>query len=380
MALGDSQLASPCSPSATTPPLLSVVWERTAGAMARAQRWARQLADDNAMDEPWALYLQSVYGEAPSKPFDLRALRWFWWWAPGASNLTRTEAPVWRALRSGEAWVPGLWLERHVAQAGFFLKALQTGPGTVAGHADRSVVEIMRTSHPPGEAPGTSASFGPEAASRSQVWYWHAPGSGIGLKLGRTLATPNRSELLRVLTRQLGPLPLAVRQVSVPSHMAMRICGGCTAEAWLRFDVLTNTSGTLEEICHFVRLAGFDTVQLYAAFGGQRFEIIDCRRVGPAVRSPWLAACPPPEALTNLVRISGVHDTGTEGRRARPCGCSAGRAFLNCGDCAEAALARRTTARGKSKWTAILPPTRAELDNFTAEYSASDSAMDSASA
>ena len=366
MPLPDAELVSPCSPAATIPPLLSVVWERTVGAMARAQRWARRLADDSAMDAPWASYLRSVYGTVPSKPFDLRTLRWFWWWAPGASNLTRTEVPVWRALLSGEPFVPGLWLERHIAQGGFFLQALQTGPAPVAGHADGSVVEVMRTAHPTGEAPGTSAVFGPEAASRSQVWYWHAPGSGIGLKLGRTLATPNRSELLRVLKRQLYTLPLTVRPTSVPNHMAMRICGGCTAEAWLRFDVLANTSGPVEEMCHFVRLADFDTVQLYAAFGGQRFEIIDCRRAGPAVRSPWLAACPPPEALTHLVRMSGVHDTGTEGRQ--PCDCSADRAFLNCGDCAQAAPARRTTARGKSKWTAILAPTRQELDNFTAEY------------
>ena len=284
----------------------------------------------------------------PTLAANLQELRWFWWWAPETSNLTRVEMPVWRSVQSWDAWVPGLFFERHLAQAGFFLPSKPRQDG----FADGSVVEVMRTSHPGGEAPGNDSAFGPEAASRSQLWYWHAPGSGIALKLGRTLASPDRFTLVRLLTRHLGRRPMELRRVTVSKRDARALCQGCAPEKWLTFDVL---SGQGAEMCSHVRRAGFDTVQLYAAFGGQRFEIVDCRITEAAPPMPWLAACPPPESLVHLVRAAGVVDAAGSGTRT--CDCAVNLPYLNCGDCIAPAPVRRASRLHTTKgWAAIDPP------------------------
>ena len=347
-AIASTSAAAPCTPANGPRPKLGLIWDRDEHNTARVREWTSGLAQASTSQPPWAAYLRSVYGGVPDTIDNLKDLRWFWWWAPGTANLTRVEMPVWRSLHTWDAWVPGLRLERHLVQAGFFL---QSAPRQ-QGYADGSVVEVMRTSHPGGEVPGNSSAFGPEAASRSQLWYWHAPGSGIGLRLGRTLAAPNRSELLRVLTRHLGTEPpTAVRRVSVSKHDARALCQGCTAEDWLTFDVL---SGQGAEMCSHVRRAGFDTVQLFAAFGGQRFEIIDCRieearRGLDLTPTPWLAACPPPESRVHLVRAAA-------GGGATSCGCASALPFLNCGGCIAPGRARRRAAAQRAPWVAVEAP------------------------
>ena len=337
-------------------------FDRTAASERVARAWTRRLPIIDASKSPtehnpWLRYLHSVYGSALQLPFDLRTLRWFWWWAPGTRNLTRLEMPVWRALRTGDVWLPGMRIERHLSRAGFFIQS--HGPHRTGGYPDGSFVEVMRVSHPAGEGPNTA--YGPEAASTSQVWYWHAPGSGIFLSVGRSLAVANRSVLLQTLSGRGAsrvPLPLAMKRVEVSRDLGFRLCEGCTPEPWLGFDVVWQSnprgkgrrSGTSDGtvLCDPVRAAGFDTVQLFAAFDNQRFEIIDCRVGGNVVdlghkaglsatappAPPWTSACAPPETSAHLVR------PGLRGGWM-PCNCSSSLAFLNCGLCTTPAAVLR---------------------------------------
>lgn len=352
--------AAPCTPlshdsgGATALPI-QLAWHRLP-ASARASRiWTRRLGIVDREHSAWGSYLRAVYGEGLRLPFDLRRLRWFWWWAPGAANLTRIEVPVWRQGLPGEAWVPGLRMERHLATAGFFVQHAD------ATHADSKVdsgadrhLEVMRVSHPVGES--TQSAFGPEAAGPDQTWYWHAPGSGIWLSLGRSLAVQNRSELLGRLVAHFrsDALPLAIKHVRVTPERGLRLCDGCdasTKETWRDFDVLwwaspaePNFEGP--RVCELVRRAGFDTVQLTRAFDGQRHEMIDCRRATgtPPVIDPTAtaAACPPIGSRIHL--RSGGGDA--------PCRCDPTRSFLNCGDCIEALRVWRT-ARSEAQAAAV---------------------------
>lgn len=326
-------------------------FDRSAAAERASRAWIRRLLviDSSKEHSPWLHYLSSVYGTPLKLPIDLRAFKWFWWWAPGTRNLTRFEVPVWRTLRPGDVWLPGMRIERHLSQAGFFVQMHQE-PCRTSGFTDGSKIEVMRVSHPPGEGPHTA--YGPEAASTSQVWYWHAPGSGIYLSLGRSLAVANRTALIDLLARHSGKLqfPFALKRVEVPPELGLRLCEGCTLEQWVGFDVVWVKRPHREghsswpqsvALCDLIRAAGYDTVQLFAAFGCQRYEIIDCRRGNrvehihkhhvpnnrvniESAAASWTAACPPLETLHHLVR-PGPNDGWAT------CACSTNLTFLNCG-------------------------------------------------
>ena len=291
-------------------------------------------------DEPnaWAGYLHAVYGSSVSFPFDLRRLTWFWWWAPGAANLTRIEAPVFRRILLGDIWVPGLRTERHLAAAGFFVNHAESheelaSTGEGADYASAQHLEVMRVSHGSGES--TMSAYGPEAAGSDQTWYWHAPGSGILLSIGRSLVVRNRTELLGRLAARIAPrpLPLATKRVRVPSERGLKLCDGCSVnaeETWRDFDVLWWSSaqpptGQGPRVCELVRHAGYDTVQLTRAFDGQRHEIIDCRRARTTAAPEPASGCPPSSSRIFLRRGS---------RADEPCECDEARPFLNCGRCA----------------------------------------------
>ena len=148
-------------------------------------------------------------------------------------------------------------------------------------------------------------------------------------------------------------MSLSLKRVEVPAELGLRLCEGCTLEQWMGFDVVwtqgrrgkkRDVAAQGEVLCDPVRSAGFDTIQLFAAFGGQRFEIIDCRlglynsrpavasrpalqRLPPPPPPPWTSACAPPETSTYLRRPAS-------NGRWRPCNCSAETTFLNCGTCA----------------------------------------------
>lgn len=371
--------AQPC-PTTREQAVVRLAWDRVPAAGRLVRAWARRLASSDANSsrsggQAWSRYLHSVYGPDVPNDVSVRALRWFWWWAPGSRNLTRLEMPVWRSIQPGDLWVPGLRIERHLSMAGFFLQPSRPEPLRRAGFPSGGAVEVMRVAHPPGESPDTA--FGPEAASTSQSWYWHAPGSGVYLSLGRTLAIPNRSALLGQLARLLPahPSPFSMKRVEVAREHGLRLCDGCSMDSWLAFDVVWAAQPSVETglpsaaqplLCDSVRLAGYETVQLYAAFGGQRFEIIDCRlqagatitgrRVADTVEaalarthgerppSAWVSACAPPETSAHV-------SAGGAAPGARPCACLASLPFLNCGQCARAAAVWRVAQPHSSgKW------------------------------
>ncbi|KAL1528770.1 hypothetical protein AB1Y20_010098 [Prymnesium parvum] len=335
-------------------------FDRSAASERSARAWVRRLPRASTPQHEhsaWGRYLRSVYSAPPLLPVDVRALRWFWWWAPGARNLTRLEMPVWRRLAPGDVWLPGMRIERHLSRAGFFLQPHEAA--RAAGLPDHGHAEVMRVSHPAGEGPSTA--YGPEAASTSQVWYWHAPGSGIYLSLGRTLAVANRSALLDALcvTGGRAACPFVLKRVEVPREVGLRLCEGCTAEPWRAFDVVWRRRARDEPararpdarvLCDLVRARGFDTVQLYAAFGGQRFELVDCRVGGAAASDapPWTSACAPPELSRHIAR------PGARGAWL-PCNCSSALAFLNCGACASPAPVLRLQQPNHPMFT-VVPP------------------------
>ena len=350
---------SPCTPAshAALSEPIHLAWDRSPAARG-GRIWTRRLGIVEREHSAWGSYLQSVYGSVEF-PFDLSKLTWFWWWAPGAHNVTRIEVPVWRRALPGEAWVPGLRMERHLSVAGFFVqhaRSLETGEYSTTGasaSATTEGLEVMRVSHPSSES--TQSSFGPEAASHDQVWYWHAPGSGIQLSVGRSLIVPNRSALVARLAERLSPgsLPFVTKRVRVPHERGIRRCDGCnpsTNEAWYDFDVLwwASQASNGPRLCDVVRRVGFDTVQLTAAFDATRFEIIDCRHtITSKQTNATNAACPPAG--------SSAHLRG--GRRgASVCGCSDVRSFLNCGSCALPAPRVLRTAQLGQEPVVVRPP------------------------
>lgn len=168
-------MAAPCTPLGRVAAEVRVVWDREALPPQDARAWLASIgpAEKRA-------YLRSVYGDAAAPPqtrhVDLRALRWFWWWAPGAERLARLECPVWRALRPGDIWVPGLALERHLAFAGFFVEPVAAAAAAATAAAATMLqphstdvaagplFEVMRIAYPARGRPR-----GPEEAASNQT-------------------------------------------------------------------------------------------------------------------------------------------------------------------------------------------------------------------
>ena len=322
-----------CPPPPRASPV-RVAWDLSVSSARRGGAWVHKLGVIDREHSQWGRYVRTVYGHHVQLPFDLRRLRWFWWWAPGSSNLTRAEVPVWRDVAQTSVWIPGLRSERHLAEAGFFVQhevnddfasKVAASPSDAAASGGR--IEVMRVSHPQGES--LKSAYGPEAAADDQVWYWHAPGSGIYLSVGRTLSVPNRSVLLATL-RERGAA-FTEKTVHVSRERGLRLCDGCsdrTGELYRDFGVLwwsdeSSPSGTTQRtqrICEIIRKAGVDTVQLTHAFQSQRFEIIDCRQAhlpSDAEKGDFNGACP--AGSNHLTNYAGA-----------PCNCSSSLRFLNC--------------------------------------------------
>ena len=365
---------APCT-AAEVPatPAISVSWDRASATQQQSRTWLRQLDPiDASTSGVWARYLRSVYGESVKLPIDLRRLRWFWWWAPGASDLTRIEAPIWRRTHPGDLWVPGMKIERHLAQAGFFVHPLSPGTGSVVP-ANDGLLEVMRVSHPSGES--SNSVYGLEAGSASQTWYWHAPGSGIYLRIGRSLVVRNRTELLVALAQLLPDVPLPVtRRMHVSPERGLRICDGCSeVEPWNNWTVLwpsrnapavndSRVGLTYEgahkigsdisrgsvigssagrdsagddakasnSLCGLIRRAGYDTLLLTDAFDSERFEIVDCRGNSQQAANPTEDAAA--RACPSRSSGSAPHLLMRRGQSHDQCECTdQERAFLNCG-------------------------------------------------
>ena len=357
-------------------PTVRLVWDQSKASARHARAWVQRLGIVDREHSQWGRYLRLLYGDDMRLPLDVRTLRWFWWWAPGSANVTRTELPVWRDAALSSVWVPGLRMERHLAQAGFFVTPEQDDAQAAAAAAAAATsggrLEVMRVSHPAGES--TRSAFGPEAAAHDQVWYWNAPGSGIYLSVGRTLAVANRSALLGELTARLNtekkpsssPLPLAMKHVRVTHERGLRLCDGCSAstgETYRDFAVIwwrppppqhqpqqQQQQRQSEElrVCDLVRRAGFDTIQLTRAFGGQRFEVIDCReRGGPAIagaRAEANGACAPRGSPLTLA--SGA-----------ACACNPTLSFLNCGGGSTSPKAKSTNEEHNGRAWCVEPAT-----------------------
>ena len=194
----------PCTPAASS----TSSWRHVYAAASSSTRSSAWTELHEQADAPaWQQYLKSVYRSGSSNESvaaDLHALRWFWWWAPGAERLDIIEHVVWQRPPAvdAEAWVPGTSLERQVAAAGFFFQ--RRADAARQPFSSNQWIEVMRLSH----RPTTELEFRAERSQIDQVWYFHAPGSGIWWHTGITLAVPNRSVLIRKLASTSTPTAL----------------------------------------------------------------------------------------------------------------------------------------------------------------------------
>eukprot|EP00966_Prymnesium_polylepis_P301977 6976906-Prymnesium_polylepis.1 len=269
------------------------------------ERWLEGL---NSSSAEWRAYIQSVYGQDVGH-VDLARLHWFWWWAPGAASLERIEHVPWRPPPTLVPWSPGGKMERALAAAGFFIfKPSSSAP---RGFRHNTWIEVMRVLQPS----GTQHKFGVERASLWQMWFWHAPGSGIWWHTGRaTLVAQNRSMLVSLLAGRLG-------DAWSPSMFL-----ACTLHS--RGNVPVPMLRGLQPLCDVVRLARIETVQLLDELGG-RFELIDCRIPLDLTSTDdklWDPVCPSSEGRSSGLRAGWPP-------RLRRCQCSNRLKFLNCGEC-----------------------------------------------
>ncbi|KAG8466304.1 hypothetical protein KFE25_002060 [Diacronema lutheri] len=357
----------------------------------------------------WVAYLRSVYGtsdggKAPRR-IDVSSLAWFWWWAPGAAHVQRVPTFAWRRARAGDAWVQGDKREAAMAFAGFFLEPAVGAERAASGLPDFSALEVLRVRTAPGEM---SRHLVTEAGSLGQVWYWAAPGSGIALELGRTLALRDRAALYKWLVHAAARLdaltgaeraerlarmrrddlrPSFARDPSAHAPGAMSaaiaalqlivlrppagaryraVCHGCaepeSAPGLSPFDVLRPPSrGSRHlQLCDLPRAFGFETVQLTRAFG-HRHEVVDCRapprdaahargRAALPPHAAWDMSCPPTHSRMHLRRGPTRIGPGTRGRA---CECASAVAVLNCGVCAvplPAGIVRANSSRPSGRF------------------------------
>ena len=265
-------------------------------------------------------YARAVYGTAAA---DLSLAAFFWTGVPffekmdvehmqGEIAVLRTCVACAGHLRPGALWIPvddvtqkprapwvstlyGPPMARHDVPAapptsppgehaffpGFFAAA-----DLSARLADHSWVEVMRIARVDDKRDEG------DRCLANQVWYWHAPGSGIWLDVGASLVlTPDYVGPTRKFTS-----------------------------------------------CRAARADGFDTIQIPAFRNlSHAFELVDCRDYGgagpDAPLEMWEAACPP--AAARLRRGTPAPRDGAPAlanapTAARPCRCDPRFSFLNC--------------------------------------------------
>ena len=190
---------------------------------------------------------------------------------------------------------------------GFFLQ-LPVGSdddSRVAGIPDDQWVEVMRISRKNDKA---SAADG---CTVGQIWFWHAPGSGIWWNVGKAR---------RVLVGQW-----------VPKSM---------------------------RTCSWAHEHGYDSMQFAAFYPAMALELIDCRGMRRSdAWSSWVSACPP----AHIKLRAGIPQErfapalqGALGAWSRPCTCDHRVTHINC---LPASSAWRPAQPPPSPpWPSALPP------------------------
>lgn len=168
---------------------------------------------------------------------------------------------------------------------GFF--AHRFDPAALAAHfvhgiRDNVFVEVLRVARLETKRLPT------EVCTRGQVWFWHAPGSGVWLDLGTSLR-------------------------------------------------LNATDGVHAESCAAAWEMGYDTIQLTQSFYGYSYEILDCRgQKRPRSREVWTSACPPDHVPLKWGlpsnRFAPHLEPAAEASDSwgGPCRCDAARDSINC--------------------------------------------------
>jgi len=189
-------------------------------------------------------------------------------------------------------------------------------------------VEVMRIDRIDDKRPDEHA----DRATVGQLWFWHAPGSGVWWNTGRTLVLD--------LTQHI--------RVSKAGAFTERACASPFSifDWWRKRDEVYK-----HQTCTAVRDKGYDSMQLLSSFCGFSHEFVDCRGAGRGdANTTWSIACPPPHvplmrglpeprhapALTSLPSLHGV---------ASRCHCSVQLDHINCAGNAKPLSAVATSSR-----------------------------------
>lgn len=247
------------------------------------------LLERRGQDPRWDAYLAAVYGGTVQYPFDCGSLRWvFACQEPFNKSVVkfgfkflRTKrvscadlpppvpthfTPRRKSLfdgepRAGEAWVPGSEASVMVPLSlfGVFVGGASEDANLLALR-NGSWLEVIRV-----------RSY-PESRAFRRSWYFHAPGSGVFLHMGKTLIS------------------------------------GDNPTGWANQRRLIRRAEAL----------GYDTLALPASWNGSVTEVVDLRRPSGAARQAKAWTCGASERLR----------TGWEA--SRPCACNEDVPILNC--------------------------------------------------
>jgi hypothetical protein len=232
-------------------------------------------------DDDWSHYLKRVYGARAHWPSQLHPPRFFWNVAPGAERLVRQVGEPFNNLaKRGVGCQQGSWAcEKHVlkcakdsapshtlpymlvdsnivqlAAFGFWLGPQGRLPANgLSDHTWMEVIRFQRPEEDPGRRPLT-----------------------IFLNTGRSLRAESRAQLLEALSEKVPPAAAQTVNLKLQfsNERETRLgCIGILSQPRPRYGRLMG----LLPLCEYARFAGFDTVQITAAYGMQ-FELVDCRR------------------------------------------------------------------------------------------------------
>ena len=252
--------------------------------------------------DAWRKYLAHVYGSeqvAAFPPSDDH-IRFLWNTAPDRARLLLPQPAHFRLgnyaggtclMEDGQLWAPGCvdftnrtgYADAPAGQApqfpGVFVARARAYAELPQDDTWAEVVHIARDEDHSEEE---------DRASEGQFWYWHAPGSGIWLNVGRALRMPT---------------------VGI-------VAPGCRKAVAEGFDTII--------------LHGNATMATDSITYGSAVELVDCRaaRAGASLGEEWTGSCPPPLASPLRMGLPN-HDHGAISWSCE-CRCDPSYSYTNC--------------------------------------------------
>lgn len=188
--------------------------------------------------------------------------------------------------------------------------AAENSSSLLHGVPPRSWVEVMRIDRIDDKRENETA----DLATLGQVWFWHAPGSGVWWNTGKTLVIDDARNIITSLDGALSERACA-------SPFSIR-------DWWMQRDAAFNG-----RTCATTRQLGYETMQLLDSFCGFTHEFVDCRGADREdANRTWSLACPPPYVPLMRGLPEPRHAPALAALRgpASLCSCSTTHSFINC--------------------------------------------------